>query len=322
MRFAEPRLARDGDLTAAGALLAAAFPHRAHEPERWRIADGPNATTRWVVDAPTTAPGPFAAYLSLWRVHGRQHRMDLVVAREWRRRGLGAGLVDFLVGRARDADAASLQARTYAEQSGALRLLESRGFRETMRMTGLELADVAAVALPPADEVRQMIERHGLRLTTLAAELAAHPSESHASWQKLRDANQAAQFGWPDPDPTPNGSPPEAETADQFRERSAAVGMIEEACFVAASGDAFVGYSALTLTDEARLQAGSGGTAVRPEYRGLGIATALKASCIRWAAAHDVRCLATSSGNPAMIRVNEKFGFRRTHEEVRTVRRL
>ena len=83
-----------------------------------------------------------------------------------------------------------------------------------------------------------------------------------------------------------------------------------------------MGYSSLTLTDEARLQAGSGGTAVRPEYRGLGIATALKASCIRWAAAHDVRCLATSSGNPAMIRVNEKFGFRRTYEEVRTVRRL
>ena len=322
MRFPEPRLARDDDLIAAGALLAAAFPHRAHEPERWRIADGPNATTRWVVDAPTTAPGPFAAYLSLWRVHGRQHRMDLVVAREWRRRGLGAGLVDFLVGRARDADAASLQARTYAEQSGALRLLESRGFRETMRMTGLELVDVGTVAVPPADEIRQVIERHGLRLTTLAAEIATHPSEPHASWQKLRDANQAAQFGWPDPDPTPDGSPPEPETTDQFRERSAAFGMIEEACFVAATADAFVGYSALALPAEARLQAGSGGTAVRREYRGLGIATALKASCIRWAAEHGVRRLTTSSGNAAMIRVNEKFGFRRTHDEVRTVRRL
>ena len=63
-----------------------------------------------------------------------------------------------------------------------------------------------------------------IRLTTLAAELAAHPSEFHASWQKLRDANQAAQFGWPDPDPTPDGSPPEPETTDQFRERSAAFG--------------------------------------------------------------------------------------------------
>ena len=167
-----------------------------------------------------------------------------------------------------------------------------------------------------------MIERHGLKLTTLAAEVAAHPLEPHWSWQKLRDANQAAQFGWPEPDPTPDGKPPEPETVDQFRERSAAFGMIEEACFVAATADAFVGYSALTLNDEARLQAGSGGTAVRPEYRGLGIATALKASCIRWAAEHDVRRLATSSGNTAMIRVNEKFGFRRTYEEVRTVRRL
>jgi hypothetical protein len=48
------------------------------------------------------------------------------------------------------------------------------------------------------------------------------------------------------------------ETADQFRERAAAVGMIEDACFVAATAEAFVGYSALTLTVESRLEAGSG----------------------------------------------------------------
>ena len=52
------------------------------------------------------------------------------------------------------------------------------------------------------------------------------------------------------------------------------------------------------------------------------IATVLKACCIRWAQAHAVRHLATSSGNPAMIHVNEKLGFRRSYEEVRTVVRF
>jgi GNAT superfamily N-acetyltransferase len=63
-------------------------------------------------------------------------------------------------------------------------------------------------------------------------------------------------------------------------------------------------------------------TAVRPAYRGLGIATTLKASCIRWARDNGVRQLATASGNPAMVHVNEKFGFRRTYVEVRLVRRF
>jgi GNAT superfamily N-acetyltransferase len=108
---------------------------------------------------------------------------------------------------------------------------------------------------------------------------------------------------------------------EQFRARTADFGMIPEACFIAKAGDRYAGYSALTVTDRARTQAGSGGTGVRPEYRGLGIATALKACCVRWARDSGVRRLATSSGNPAMVRVNEKFGFRPTYVEVRLVRR-
>ena len=98
--------------------------------------------------------------------------------------------------------------------------------------------------------------------------------------------------------------------------------MIPDACFIAVQGEQYLGYSALTVADEARTQAGSGGTAVRPEFRGLGIATALKARCVRWAQDHGVRRLVTASGNAAMIRVNERLGFRRTYEEVRLVRRL
>jgi GNAT superfamily N-acetyltransferase len=98
--------------------------------------------------------------------------------------------------------------------------------------------------------------------------------------------------------------------------------VIPEACFIVAEGARFVGYSALTAIGAARALAGSGGTAVRPEARNRGIATVLKACCVRWAQEHGVSTMATSSGNPAMIRVNEKFGFRRTYEEIRTVLRF
>ena len=197
-------------------------------------------------------------------------------------------------------------------------MLEVRGFLETMRMTGLRLDDVKSPAVGRASELRRTLDSHGVRITTLAEELDSDAK----SWEKLRDTNQAAQFGWPDPDPNPDGRPPEPETVDQFRLRAEQFGMLPEACFIAATDDQFVGYSALTVNDAKRTRAGSGGTAVRPEYRGLGIATALKACCVSWARDNGMRRLETASGNPAMIRVNEKFGFRRTYSEVRLVKRL
>lgn len=282
------------------------------------MTPSPNAEQRWIVHG---RDGGAAAYLALWRVSDTRFRMDLIVDPSHRRHGLGARLTEFLVAQARRAGATSLQARPYAEAVDALSMLAARGFRETMRMTGLALDDVAAADLTPAVGLDEALAARGIRITSLAAELARDP----LAWSKLRDANQAAEFGWPAPDPLPNGMTVPPETAEEFRSRSVSVGMIEAACFIAidaARPGVYVGYSALTEADPARAAAGSGGTAVRPEARGRGIATALKASCIRWAREHGVRRLATSSGNPAMIRVNEKFGFRRTYAEVRLVKRL
>jgi GNAT superfamily N-acetyltransferase len=298
----------------AAALLAEAYAHRAHEPERWGWRS-PNDEQRWIVEAPDAS---VAAYLALWRVQTTQFRMDLIVRPSSRREGLGARLLEFLIDRAREAHATSLQARPYADSTDALSLLAGREFRETMRMIGLELNDVGAVSLPPVVSLEGQLAARGIRLTTLADELNAYSR----GWEKLRDTHQAARFGWPDPDPRPDGKPHEPETVDEFRTRSEAVGVIPDACFIAADADRYVAYSALTVIDEARRQAGSGGTAVRPEYRGLGIATLLKSRCVHWAQEHGSRRLATCSGNPAMIRVNEKLGFLRTYVEVRLVKRL
>ena len=310
--FGEPRAPSDRELAAAAKVLVDAYPHRAHEPARWAQAE-PNAA-RWIVESTASE---IAAYLALWPVHAAQYRMDVVVRPASRGKGLGSSLVDFLIGQARAAGATSLQARPYADTSHALALLARRGFRETMRMTGLLLNDVNAVETPEWSSIRRSLAERGLRLTTLADELM----RDNESWRKLAAANQAARFDWPEPDPNPDGTPQPPETPDAFRRRASLFG-IPEACFVAVGADEFVGYSALIAHDTARAEVGSGGTAVRPEYRGNGIATLLKACCVRWAQENGVQRLATSSGNPAMIRVNEKFGFRRTYDEVRTVLRF
>ena len=311
-----PRVLTTDDLPRAARLVVDAYPHRAHEPRLWNIASDPNEARHWVVGDDATSE--LAAFLALSQGERTKFRLDLVVDPAHRNQGLGTQLLDWLVERAQTLGATSLQARPYSTEAIALRMLERRGFRETMRMTGLVLDDVTSVQLDPLDRLLHNLERHGVRITTLARELA---TDSDA-WTKLRDTNQAAYVGWPDPDPSPNNEPPKPESPDEFRRRAERFGMINNACFIAVGASNYLGYSALTAVDPARGQAGSGGTAVRPEHRGAGIATALKACTIRWAQDNGYRTLATSSGNPAMIRVNGKFGFRRTYDEVRLVLRF
>jgi len=62
-------------------------------------------------------------------------------------------------------------------------------------MNGLLLDDVQAVSLQPVEWYEGKLAERGIRVTTLAHELAVDPN----AWEKLRDANQAAQSGWLDP---------------------------------------------------------------------------------------------------------------------------
>ena len=75
--------------------------------------------------------------------------------------------------------------------------------------------------------------------------------------------------------------------------------MIPEACFVAVKDDLYLGYSALTVNDQARTQAGSAG---RRFARSIAARDrdALKARSVQWRRPGRRR-LVTSSGNLAMI---------------------
>ena len=61
-----------------------------------------------------------------------------------------------------------------------------------MRMTGLVLDDIAVVDLAPYLDLERALRARGIEIVTLADELRSDPT----SWAKLRDTNQAAQFGW------------------------------------------------------------------------------------------------------------------------------
>jgi GNAT superfamily N-acetyltransferase len=292
----EPR-----DADAAAALIAAEWPHRADEGEQLRRGEFQPDAHRWA--AADSLGGGLVAYAALWRVRGDRFRMDLVVAPEWRERGIGGELLRRILAAAEADGAATLQARTRESAIGALRFLHRHGFAETMRMTGLAL-DPRTIDTGRLAAYEQAAIGQGFAITTLAAE----QRRDSACLHRLHELYDTAREGWPDPDPRPE--PPEPIGFDAFLRLLDTFPKDAESFFIATYSDRYAGFTS------------SLGTAMHPQFRGRGLATALKARLALHARAAGRTVLETSTGSPAMLRANEKVGFRRTWAEVRLVRRI
>jgi GNAT superfamily N-acetyltransferase len=124
---------------------------------------------------------------------------------------------------------------------------------------------------------------------------------------KLLDLHNAALPNWPDPEAVPFKPAVYDEFAWQV-EREA--GERPGALFIAKLDDRYLGYSGMFAL----------GTAVRPEFRGRGIATALKAHTIKYAQEAAIASAITCTANPAMLAINEKLGYRRELVEIRMMK--
>ena len=256
----------------------------------------------------TAVAGPLEKVIGAgywWHVRLEKFRMDLLVAPEWRRRGVGSGLLGHVVSEARAAGAATLQARAGSDDQESLDFLGARGFVETMRMHRLVL-DLAAADLTTHEHILARLAGQGIVIVSLDHELTGRED----CWEEFCRLYNAAREGWPDPDPGPVRAltPPELVRLHQASAEEYGVGT--EQCFMAVRGDRYIGFT------------GAVGTAVEPAFRGQGIATALKVRAVMSARDHGVATLTTHSGNPAMVQVNQRVGFRLVSTEVRLVRML
>ena len=292
------RPARPADRLAVAFLLASAGRGPEDSPSPGRCIA--------VVPGP---PGFVIGYGGWWQVRPGKFRIELLVARPWRRRGAGSGLLDHVASRARDAGAVTLQARAGSRDAPSLGFLLARGFVETMRMHR-QVLQVADADLSGHGRLVAWLAERGIVLAPLADELARRPD----CWQEYCRLFNAARQGWPDPDPDPDPGPgPVAALAlAEFRRRyQTAEGQYRPgaaAGFLAVRAGRYVGFT------------GALGTGVDPAFRRQGIATALKYRAVLSAREHEVATLSSSTGNAAMLRANERLGFRLTSTEVRLVR--
>jgi GNAT superfamily N-acetyltransferase len=252
-------------------------------------------------------------YAVCWNVVRRKYRMGLMVHADWRKQGIGGDLLSGALAALQSMPAATLQARAWDDHADSLRFLCRRGFVETHRMVELHLK-LSEANLTPLAWLPHSLTAQGIEFTTQRQEW-----RDERFWTELTDLQRAAVIGWPDPDPDGVVAIP---TEDDVRGMFDSWRTASDDFFLAKANGAFIGYTALGPDHRVPEAIGTGPTAVRPEYRGRGVATALKVLALTHAQQQGWRSASTRSASPAMIHVNEKLGFQRGRAEVRLVRKL
>jgi GNAT superfamily N-acetyltransferase len=208
--------------------------------------------------------------------------LDVRVLDEARRHGIGAALYEQVEAHALALEPEALSASVSEASFPGFRFAWLRGYREVGRQVELVRTLRGDEQPPPLYRDVEIVE-----LT-----------------DKMRsDAYILAREAWAD---FPVGFAVSAPSWDDWV-REEFDGPI---AFAARLKGRLIGYAALMSRPvEGLLEHGL--TAVKREYRGHGIGTALKQMQIAWAAAHGYRELITftQQGNDAMRRVNEKLGY-------------
>jgi GNAT superfamily N-acetyltransferase len=226
------------------------------------------------------------------------------VARGDRGRGIGSALLAVIVDEAVRRKAPRFLAGASAAHTDALAWAAKRGFREIGRR--LE----AYIELDRFDPTRfgtrvDNVRRSGITFRTIAEILDGRDGERRESFiHALYDAEAPMWEDIPYPTPTPHWP------YERFRQMFFESGqIIEDASVVAYDGQTIAG---LTMT--AKRQSQDGGTwitGVGRDYRGRGIATAIKVEALSRAKAKGLRALLTTNDEPnkAMREINAKLGY-------------
>lgn len=225
---------------------------------------------------------------------------NISVLAEHRGQGVGTAILGALRDLARDAGKTMLIGRTTEDRVAALEFLAHRGFveHERMKAVRLDLAGVAAPAVEPPP---------GVAITSLEA----RPD-------LVEGAYAVALEALPD---IPGDGPIAPGTLEEFRTRDVDREVIPPGAFslavVAATGRV-VGYANLMLVPGNPKVAWHGMTAVARDWRGRGVAMALKRATIAWAVARGLEALETANDtdNAPMRAVNQRLGYRPQPDEI------
>lgn len=271
-----------------------------HEDEQWDRTK--HVQVRYVARDPDTGNLIGAAEYShmLWSFDPHRFGAWVGVRPERAGQGIGAFLHDRLMEDFRARGAKSLRAWAREDRTGSVRFLERRGFRELEKAweSRLDMLTFEPSRFAERARVPDVIE-----IVTLAEELERDPGT-------MKRVYELGDTIGPD---TPRIDPYTSPGFESWRKHVQGPWFLPEAFFLAKDGDVFVGQSDLGKSQADPDVAYTGFTGVRREYRGRGIAWALKLRALSWAKAHGYREVRTwnSTRNAPMLGINVALGFQK-----------
>ncbi len=308
------------DYQAVVDISNATFPDAPATVEEWRYDDEHFDKSKYVWEryvACEVSSGHIVGYAGLrhipWNFHPQKFELRIRVHPNHRRLGVGTRLWGQLLESLRQHHAIAARTMVREDMADAVRFATRRGFDEVMRAWESRL-DVRSCDLVRFREHVERAMTSGMTITTLAAERARDPS----GVERLYALHTLIGEDIPAPD---QFTPPDFRLWVGYAVESPYA--LLDAHFIAVAGGEYVGVSNLF-----KPQLGDwltqGTTGVRREYRGRGIATALKVRTVEYAKARGIREIRTFNEirNAGILVINERFGFVRQPAWVHYEKRL
>lgn len=267
----------------------------------------------WVAEIDGRITGDFDLFESPWTSRPDTFVLVGEVAPEFRGRGIGSRLYDFMARRAAEIGTRRMYTEVPDTMPESIAFLERRGWTPTGRADRPSRLTVSEANLDGFSGVEQRLQQEGIRITTLQevgtgdTELlrAIHAMESRTAHD------------------IPSSEPPTQEPFEKWLERQLhGVGKSAATFWIALDGKRPVGVARLRVMSGTA--AGNNLTGVDPDYRGRGIARALKFKTVEWARENGIESIYTENDieNRRILAINVSLGYRPLPAEVEMVKDL
>jgi len=218
-------------------------------------------------------------------------------------RGIGSSVYERLTGELGRLNAIAAWAGSKEDLPRLTGFYQKRGFAEKMKAWESRL-DIRTMDPARFQDYSEKVLGQGITITNLAEERG----RDRDSLRKLHELVQIISADMPSPSPF---TPISYEQWEAFELKNPS--LLPEGYMIAKDGPKYVGLSTVWRLDQEPKGLVQGNTGVRREYRGRGIAVALKLKVIDFARRNGYEKMKTwnASNNAPMLAVNAKLGFKR-----------
>ncbi len=218
-------------------------------------------------------------------------------------RGIGGSIYERLCGELGKLNAVAAWAGSKEDLPRLTEFYQKRGFGEKLKAWESRL-DLRTMDPSRFRDYSEKVLRQGITITNLAAER----DQDQNALRKLHELVQLISADMPSPSPF---TPISFEQWKAFELKNPS--LLPEGYMIAKDGSKYVGLSTVWRIDQEPRGLVQGNTGVSREYRGRGIAVALKLKVIDFARRNGYEKMKTwnASNNAPMLAVNTKLGFKR-----------